>query len=87
MNCGIPIPPINGSIVNYSGTKLLVTFKCDEGFRPSAEVVGTCGSDTRWNPAPSEHNCTFIKGIQFFKKVLDDGMCSNVGPCCTGYIA
>ena len=64
MDCGIPIPPTDGTIVSYSGTKLgnIVTFKCDEGFRPSAEVNGTCGSDARWNPAPNRHNCTFVEG-------------------------
>ena len=64
MDCGIPTPPINGSVVNYSGTKLgnTVTFKCDEGFRPSVEVNGTCRSDAMWHPTPGMHNCTFIEG-------------------------
>ena len=68
MDCGIPISPTNGSIVNYTGTKVgnIVTFKCDEGFRPSAEVNGTCGSDTVWNPTPNKHNCTFVEG----KKII-----------------
>ena len=64
MDCGIPTPPINGNIVHYSGTKVgdIVTYKCNEGFRPSAEMNGTCTMDSMWNPAPERHNCTFIIG-------------------------
>ena len=64
MDCGIPTPPVNGSIVDFSGAKLgnTVIFKCNEGFRPSAEVNSTCGSDARWHPAPNRYNCTLIEG-------------------------
>ena len=67
MDCGIPTPPVNGSIVNYSGTELgdIVVFKCNEGFRPSAEVNGTCRSNARWYPTSNGHNCTLIRGIIF----------------------
>ena len=65
MDCGIPIPPNNGSILKYSGTKLgdFVIFNCNEGFRPSGEVNGTCISNAMWNPASESHNCTLIEGM------------------------
>ena len=65
VDCGIPIPPINGSIISYNGTKVgnSVTFKCDEGYRPSAVISGTCRLDSMWDPIPERHNCTFIYGL------------------------
>ena len=64
VNCGIPLPPSNGSIVSYSGTEVgdSIIYKCHDGFRPSYEMSGTCTMDARWQPAPHEHNCTLITG-------------------------
>ena len=57
---------MNGSIVNFSGTKVgdIVTYKCNEGYRPSAEMNGTCGMNSLWDPLPERHNCTLVTGIQ-----------------------
>ena len=65
VDCGIPRPPINGNIVQYIGTKVgdIVTYKCNEGYRPSTEMKGTCTMDAMWDPAPERHNCTFITGM------------------------
>ena len=51
--------------MNFSGTKVgdTVTYKCNEGYRPSAEMNGTCTMDAMWDPAPERHNCTFIIGM------------------------
>ena len=68
VDCYVPIPPTNGSVVNFTGTKVgdNVTYKCDEGFRPSLEMNGTCTLEGLWSPAPQEHNCTFVKGIMSY---------------------
>ena len=67
VDCGIPGPPISGSIVNYSGTKVgdIVTYMCNKGYRPSAKINGTCRVDSIWFPQPERHICTLISGIQY----------------------
>ena len=68
VDCGIPLSPINGSVLHYSGTKPgdYVTYKCNEGFRPSPAMNATCmSSDSRWSPLPERHNCIFIQGNIF----------------------
>ena len=64
VDCGIPLPPGNGSIVSYSGTKVgdRVIYKCHDGFRPSHEMSGICMMDVMWQPVPEQQTCTLIKG-------------------------
>ena len=64
VNCGDPLPPNNGNLGSYANTRegTSVSFKCDEGFRPSAPMVATCMRNAMWHPAPQDHNCTLVTG-------------------------
>ncbi len=64
VDCGVPIPPIDGLLVNYDSTKAgsTVIYRCNDGFRPSTLQRSTCTNERLWIPAPEEHNCTFIIG-------------------------
>ena len=72
VDCGIPRAPMNSTIINYSGTKVgdIVTFECDEGYRPSAKINGTCQMDSMWDPSPEIYNCTLIYGKYELKKCI-----------------
>lgn len=63
-NCGIPFPPMNGSIASYSGTmpRSTVTFMCDRFFVPTVIMVGVCTNELVWNPSPENHTCS-VDGI------------------------
>ena len=65
VNCGVPMPPTNGSLGNYAHTRegATVTYKCDDGFRPSAIHNSTCSITGYWTPDPELHNCTFVQGM------------------------
>lgn len=64
VNCGIPMPPINGDVGNYTNSRVeqTTTFQCDEGYIPSGVVISTCTNLGLWTPEPEEHNCTLIIG-------------------------
>ncbi len=47
--CGVPSPPIHGTIHEFSGTE--VVYICDAGFDPASEMMATCQSGN-WRPAP-----------------------------------
>ena len=67
--------------MSFTGTKVgdNVTYKCDEGFRPSLEMNGTCTLEGLWSPAPQEHNCTFIKGIKVIKIMINNRLWTLIG--------
>ena len=69
VDCGPPIQPINGNLGNYSSTKERsnVIFQCNEGYVPSIIRISMCNSFGMWSPAPQEHNCSLIEGIQQYK--------------------
>lgn len=68
VSCGVPIPPMNGMVMNYSlpieGAN--ITFRCNDGFRPSVVVTSTCIDTTEWIPSPNEYNCTSVTGKQMY---------------------
>ncbi len=47
--CGVPSPPINGSIEEFTTTE--VVYRCDPRFSPPTEVTATCKSGN-WSPTP-----------------------------------
>ncbi len=47
--CGIPYPPINGSIEEFNTTE--VVYRCDIGFSPPTEMTATC-EPGNWSPTP-----------------------------------
>ena len=61
-DCGIPRPPMNGNMVYYSGTRVgnTVTYACNNGYRPSSEMTGTCTMDSMWDPTPERHHCSLV---------------------------
>ena len=65
VDCGLPIEPINGTLGEYFSTKegVNVTFQCNDGYVPSVTNTATCNNHGMWEPAPEEHNCTFVEGI------------------------
>ena len=64
VNCGVPQPPPNGFLGNYSHSKVggQVTFWCNESYVPSAVMVSTCSSTGVWEPHPEDHNCVLAEG-------------------------
>ena len=38
-------------------------YRCNDGFRPSAEFLSTCANTALWDPPPQDHNCTFVEGM------------------------
>ena len=38
-------------------------YRCNDGFRPSADFPSTCESTALWDPPPQDHNCTFVEGM------------------------
>ena len=64
VNCGVPIPPTNGSLGNYNHTRegSTLTFYCNDGFRPSAIMTSTCTNTTLWIPPPHQLECVFVVG-------------------------
>ena len=64
VNCGPPMPPMNGTLISYLHTRegATVSFYCNKGFRPSSIVTSTCTNTTLWIPQPHEHGCVFVDG-------------------------
>ena len=64
VDCGLPIKPINGNLGEYFSTRerVNVTFQCNDGYVPSVTNTATCNNHGMWEPAPEEHNCTFVEG-------------------------
>ncbi len=42
-----------------------MTYQCNDGFRPNAVMISTCGYNRLWFPNPGDHICTLITGILF----------------------
>ncbi len=62
------MPPTDGRINSFSHTRegATVTYQCNNRYRPSSVFSSTCTSIASWIPAPEEHNCTNIIGIDQF---------------------
>ena len=66
----LPTEPQHGSIVNYSdlrahtpeGSMISLSFKCDPGFSPAAEMTATCNNSGQWSTDPSGLVCTRSDG-------------------------
>ena len=65
-NCLIPNEPVNGAILNFADLKItegsVITFQCDPGFSPAAEMTATCNSSGQWSTDPSQLVCTGCNG-------------------------
>ena len=61
VNCSIPNEPVNGVILNYAELVItegsVITFQCDPGFSPAAEMTATCNSSGQWSTDPSQLVC------------------------------
>ena len=66
VTCRLPEEPLHGFIVDYcnlattEGT--LITFQCDPGFSPAAEMNATCNIFGQWSTDPSQLVCTWSNG-------------------------
>ena len=40
----------------------MITFQCDSGFSPAAEMTATCNSSGQWTTDPSQLVCTGSNG-------------------------
>ena len=58
-NCGVPVPPDNGTIVNYTGTLegSVVNYQCNPGFGPLGEMSAVCAANGSWSPDPADVIC------------------------------
>ena len=61
-NCGVPRPPDNGSIVNYTSTVEGSTlfYQCNPGFGPVDEMTAVCAANGSWSPDPADVTCREI---------------------------
>ena len=59
VDCGVPDPPMNGTLGNYSHTEVgaTVQFWCNEGFHPPDTRDSVCSNQGVWIPLTQEHNC------------------------------
>lgn len=60
MSCGMPVPPVNGSIVGQDfslGAK--ATYRCNPGFRLSGPITTSviCQESGRWSPIEAPLRC------------------------------
>ena len=58
-NCGVPVPPDNGTILNYTSSLegLVVYYQCDSGFGPLGEMSAVCAANGGWSPDPADVTC------------------------------
>ena len=59
VNCGVPRPPGNGTIVNYTGTLegSTVFYQCNFGFGPQGILTAVCTANGSWIPDPAHVTC------------------------------
>ena len=59
VDCGVPDPPMDGTLGNYSHTAVgaTVQFWCNEGFHPPDIRDSVCSNQGLWTPLPQKHNC------------------------------
>ena len=76
------MPLIDGTVDSPEHTRLgaSVDYRCDDGFRPSADFTSTCESDGRWTPQPQDHNCTFVRGADI-EYLYDANKHSTLSSC------
>ena len=64
VDCRLPDlgEPQYGFIVDYCNLATtegsVITFQCDPGFSPAAEMTATCNSSGQWSTDPSQLVCT-----------------------------
>ena len=56
---------MNGFLGDFSTTQEgeTVNYQCNNGFRPTAEMISICTDTGRWIPPPEELDCLFVTGI------------------------
>ena len=64
VDCGVPIPPKDGSVGEYLNTRegSTFTFQCNDGFYPFDVMTAMCTSMERWIPEPALLGCV-LAGI------------------------
>ena len=64
-NCGVPKPPGNGTVVNYTSTVegSALLYQCNPGFGPVGETTAVCAANGSWSPDPANVTCREI-GMQ-----------------------
>ena len=57
--CGVPRPPQNGTIVNYTSTVegSALLYQCNPGFDPMGEMTAVCAANGSWSPDPADLTC------------------------------
>ena len=78
-NCGVPEPPENGTIVNYTSTveESAVLYQCNPGFGPVGEMTAVCAANGSWSPNPADVTCHEIgmhAGSKIFQVVLNKAL-------------
>jgi len=66
-NCGVPAPPDNGTIVNYTSTleRSVVNYQCNPGFGKLGEMSAVCATNGSWSPDPAYVTCREV-GMYIF---------------------
>lgn len=69
MSCGMPVPPVNGSIAGQDfSLGARVTYQCNPGFRLSGPITTSviCQESGRWSPIEAPPRCIreYSSGLQ-----------------------
>lgn len=89
VECGIPKPPTNGTIVRYTGTYegSIACIQCRAGLQLQGEPVSECTQSGRWTVNTSDQLCinnttgeNFISGSCMGSSVLH-GVCTVLCKC------
>lgn len=72
MSCGMPVPPVNGSIVGQDfSLGARATYQCNPGFRLAGPVTTSviCQESGRWSPIEAQPRCVreYFSYCQFMK--------------------
>ncbi len=72
VNCGDPVPPINGMLGDYPHTRegITATFQCNESYVPSIIRTAICTDQRLWIPVPEVHICTLVEGMYITYHVI-----------------
>ena len=72
VNCGVPAPPGNGSIVNYTSTMegSVIYYQCNLGFGPLGEMSVVCAANGSWSPDPADVTCREVGTYLFLQCMI-----------------
>ena len=83
-NCGVPVLPSNGTIVNSTGTLegSVIYYQCNPGFVPVDVMSAICTAAGSWSPDPANATCRELGMMELIGVVLEQGIYSTAKCTC-----